>query len=48
METRGGILIQGLWEIHTDAIIDIIFGYDDADTYKYDPMDKLLVIWEKD
>ena len=31
METQGKFIIQGLWEIHTDAIIDVIFGDSDAD-----------------
>ena len=47
LETRCDILIQGLWEIYTGAIIDVIFVYADADTYKYDPMYRLLACWEK-
>ena len=47
LETRGDSLIQSLWEIQTDAIINIIFGDDNADNYKYEPMDKLMDIWEK-
>ena len=34
-------------KIQTDAIIDVIFGYYDANTYKNDTMDKLLYSWEK-
>ena len=48
METRGDILIRGLWEIHTGAIIDVRFGDAVADTYKYEPLGKLLVCWEKE
>ena len=48
METRGDVLIQGLWESHTDAITDVIFGDADADIYKYDPTEKLLASWEKE
>ena len=33
LETRGNVLIQGLSEIYTDFIIDVIFGDSDADTY---------------
>ena len=47
LETRGDVLIWGLWEIHTDDIIDIRFGDLDADTYKNEPMDKLLDFWDK-
>ena len=48
METRGDVLIRGLWEIQNDVIIDVRFGDADMDTYKYDPMDKLLIIWDKE
>ena len=47
MYTRVGVLIRGLWEIHTDTILGIIFGDDDEDNYKYEPMNKLLDCWEK-
>ena len=47
MEIRGDVLIRGLWESQTDAIIDVRFGDLDADTYKHKPMDKLLARWEK-
>ena len=46
MEKIGDVIIQGLWEIKTDAIIDVRFGDTDADTYE--PMDKLLVFWYKE
>ena len=42
LETSGDILIQGLWKIYTDAIIGVRFGDLDADTYRKEPMDKLL------
>ena len=42
METRGDILVWVLWEIQTDAIIDIRFGDSNFDTYKHETMDKLL------
>ena len=41
------MLTRGLWENHTEAIIDIIFVYADADTYKKKGMDKLLPRWGK-
>ena len=47
LETKGDVLIWYLWEIHTDAIIDVRFGDSDADTYKYDPMYKLVDCWDK-
>ena len=31
--------------MQTDAIINVRFGDSDADTYKYEPMDKLLARW---
>ena len=48
MEKRGDVLIQGLWEVQTDAIIDVIFDDADIYTYRYEPMDKILDFWEKD
>ena len=45
--TRGGVMIQGLWDCQVDAIIDVKIGDADADTYKYDPMTSLLTSWEK-
>ena len=44
-ETYYGVSIQGLWEIRMEAIIDVIFGDADADTWKKDGMDKLLGWW---
>ena len=36
-----------LTESQTAAIIDVIFGDADMDTYKYDPMENLLNFWDK-
>ena len=47
MDTRGHVLIRGLWEQQTDAIIDIKLSNADANTYRFEPMDKLLARWEK-
>ena len=46
-ETRGDVLIQILWELHTDAMIDIKLGDTDAYTYRFEPMEKILACWEK-
>ena len=46
-ETRGDVMIQGLWDSQVDAIIDVKLGDADVDTYKYEPMTGLLVRWEK-
>ena len=43
---RGGLLIQGLWESQTEAIIDIRLGDPDCDTHKKEPMGTLLDLWE--
>ena len=36
-DTRGGVMIQGLWGCQSDAIIDVRIGDadDDVDTYTY-------------
>ena len=34
LETRAGVSIQGLWEIQTEAIIYVVFGDSDAETWK--------------
>ena len=47
LETRGDVLIQGILEHQTDAIIDVKLGYSDVDTYRFDPMDKILDHWDK-
>ena len=46
-DTRGDVLIWGLWEQQTDAIIDVKIGNDDTNTYKFDPMDNILDCWEE-
>ena len=38
----GDVLIQGLWEHHSDVIIDVRFGYDECDTYNKEPLIRLL------
>ena len=48
MDKQGDVLIRVLWEIQTDAIIGVIFGDSEADTYRNEPMDKLLDCWKKD
>ena len=37
-ETRGGVMVWGLWDRQVNAIIDVNLGYAGADTYKYEPM----------
>ena len=44
-ETRGGMLIQGLWEIQKEAIIDVKFGDADRETCKNEVMNTLLPMW---
>ena len=44
-ETRGDVLMQSLWEIQTEAIIDIRFLDSDVDAYKIEGMDKILTRW---
>ena len=48
METQIDVLILVLWEIHTEVIIDIIFGDLDKETYRKEPIDKLLALWDKE
>ena len=45
-ETRGDVVVQGLWDLQIDAIIVAKFWNADADTYKYGPMTALLARWE--
>ena len=47
METRVDILIRGLWESNTEAIIDIRLGDIEYDIHKKDKMKMLLARWEK-
>ena len=44
METRGDVLIWGLWDRQTGAIVDIKLGDADVDTYRFDPMVTFLDI----
>ena len=41
-DTRGDVMIQGLWDRQVDAILDVKLGYSDTDTYKYDTITSLL------
>ena len=34
LDTQDDVLIQGIWEIQNDAIINIIFGNSDTDIYR--------------
>ena len=45
-DTRGGMMIRGLWDCQVDAIIDVKLGDAEADTYKYEPMTSILTRWE--
>ena len=47
METRGGVLVRGLWERYTDVIITVTLGDTDMDTYMFKPMVTLLYRWDK-
>ena len=40
------VMVQGLWDLQVDAIIDLKLGDADADSYKYEPMTALLDRWE--
>ena len=46
-ETRDDVLIRGLWERKTDAIINVKFVDSDADTCMFEPMVTFLAWWEK-
>ena len=45
-ETQGDVLIQGLWEIQTEEIIDVRFGDADMQNYKLEEMDNIFPTWE--
>ena len=47
LETWCDMLIRGLWEIQTTAIIDVRFGDADAETYKTKEIDKIFPRWEQ-
>ena len=38
----GDVLVQVLWYIHTDGIINVKISNADADTYRFDPTEMLL------
>ena len=39
-------MIRGLWDRQVDIIIHVKLGDADTDTYKHEPMIKLLARWE--
>ena len=45
-DTRGEVMIQGLWDHQVNAIVDVKLRYSGVDMYKYEPMPKLLYKWE--
>ena len=45
LDTRGGVIIRGLWYRQTNTIINIKTGDNDTDTYKFDPMNKIVARW---
>ena len=47
MDTIGDVLICVLWESQTVSIIYVIFVDVNTDTYKHEPMGKLLARWYK-
>ena len=47
MDTRGDVIIRGLWDIHTNSIIYVKLDDSDEDTYRFDTMSTLLDKWEK-
>ena len=46
-DTIVNLPIQVLWYCQTDNIINAKLGDADMYTYRYEPMDKLLALWEK-
>ena len=47
LEKQGDVSIWGLWEILTEAIIDVRFGGADTDSWNPSIMDNCLPGWEK-
>ena len=47
LETRGDVLISGLWYRQTGAIINFKLSNDDTDTYRFDPTEKILAWRDK-
>ena len=39
-------MIQGIWDLQVDAIIDVKLVDADSDMYKYEPTTALLARWE--
>ena len=44
-DSRGDVMIRGLWDRQVDAIIDVWLGDAGADMYKHEPMTKLPANW---
>ena len=42
LEAWRDVMIWGLWYRHTDVIVNVKLGYDDADNYRLEPMEDLL------
>ena len=47
LDTKGDLIIWGLWYRHTNTIIDVRLGHTDADNYRFDPMVTLHYWWDK-
>ena len=47
LDTRGDLLIRGLWDIQTDNIINAKVGNSGEYTYSLEPMVTLLDRWDK-
>ena len=47
LDTRGDVLIRGLWDRQTDNIINAKVGNYGAYTYGLEPMVTLLAQWDK-
>ena len=45
-DTRGDVMIRGLWYFQVDAILDVKLWDANVDTYTYNPMTALLAGWE--
>ena len=45
-ETRWDVIVQFLWDIQVNTIIDVKLGDADADTYNYNPMASLMTRWK--
>ena len=47
MDTRGDVLIRGLWDRHNNTITEVKFGDADVDTYRFEWIENILALWEK-